>query len=68
MIGTEVTVDQPVAAWAMELFLDALRSRPVGEALRATRWAMLGRGNVMGMAYTPYCLATLTLRERSGAA
>jgi hypothetical protein len=44
VIGTEVTVDQPVAAWATELFLDALRTRPVGEALRATRWAMLAAG------------------------
>jgi len=68
VIGTEVTVDQSIAAWAMELFLDAVRTRPVGEALRTTRWAMFGRGNVMGLAYTPYCLATLVLRDRIGAA
>jgi hypothetical protein len=68
VIGTEVTVDQPVAALAMELFLDTLRTRPVGEALRSMRWAMIGRGNVMGLAYTPYCLANLVLRHRIGAA
>jgi hypothetical protein len=68
VIGTEITVDQPVAAHAMELFLDAVRTHPVGEALRAMRWAMIALGNVMGLAYTPHCLATLVLRERNGAA
>jgi hypothetical protein len=68
VIGTEITVDQPVAAWAMELFLDAVRGQPVGEALRTMRWRMIAHGNVMGLAYTPHCLATLALRDREGAA
>ena len=36
--------------------------KTVGEAVRATRWKMFGLGNVMGFAYTPYCLANLSLR------
>jgi hypothetical protein len=34
----------------------------VGAALRTLRWEMLGRGNVMGLAYTLYCVAALRLR------
>lgn len=63
VIGTEISIDQRVAGWAMELFLAELRTEPVGAALRATRWQMFHRGNLMGLAYTPYCLAVLRLRE-----
>src|SRR5690606_3321506 len=68
VVGTEIAVETHVAAWAMELFLTALRDRSVGEALRITRWTMLGRGNLMGLAYTPYCLANLRLRAGGEAA
>jgi len=61
VIGTEITIDQAVAGWAIELFLDALATQPVGAAIRTMRWRMLARGNVMGLAYTPYCLADLTI-------
>jgi hypothetical protein len=64
VIGTEITIDQGVASWAMELFLTALsQGASVGMALRQTRWAMFRRGNLMGFAYTPYCLANLSLRR-----
>ena len=66
VIGTEITIDQGVAGWAMQLFLTAIaKGATVGMALRETRWTMLRRGNVMGFAYTPYCLAGLTLRKSS---
>jgi hypothetical protein len=45
----------------MEVFLSVLRDRPVGEALRSTRWEMFRGGNLIGLAYTPYCLAGLTV-------
>ena len=48
----------------MELFLSALRAYPVGMALRSVRWRMFSSGNLMGLAYTPYCLAGLTLVSR----
>jgi hypothetical protein len=61
LIGTEVTIGQGLGGWAMELFLTELRQHPVGMALRSARWQMFRRGNLMGLAYTPYCLAGLTL-------
>jgi hypothetical protein len=67
VVGTEVTLEQGLAGWAMELMLAALaRGTTVGNAIREVRWAMLRRGNVMGFAYTPYCLANLALRPSPG--
>jgi hypothetical protein len=64
VIGTEIPIDQAIASWAMGLFFDAVcQGATVGMALRHTRWAMFGRGNLMGFAYTPHCLANLTLRR-----
>lgn len=68
VLGTEITIDQGVASWAMELFFTALwKGATVGTALRQTRWAMFARGNLMGFAYTPYCLANLALRRSESA-
>ena len=61
LVGTEITIEQGLGGWAMELFLSALRVHPVGMALRSVRWQMFRSGNLMGLAYTPYCLAGLTL-------
>jgi hypothetical protein len=61
VIGTEITIEQGVGGWAMELFLSAFRDYPVGEALRSVRWKMFSQGNLIGLAYTPYCLAQLAL-------
>lgn len=64
VIGTEVSLDQRFAGTAMELFLAALHAgASVGQAMRHMRWELLGRGNVMGLAYSPYCAATLALRR-----
>jgi hypothetical protein len=66
VLGTEVKLTQAVAGFAMEHFLAALTAgQTVGAALRSMRWAMLAQGNVMGLAYTPYCLSQLTLRRAS---
>jgi hypothetical protein len=65
VVGTEVLLEQGLAGWAMELMLSSLaRGAAVGEAIREVRWAMLRKGNVMGFAYTPYCLANLKLRNQ----
>jgi hypothetical protein len=66
VIGTEIAIEQGLGGWAMELFLDALRDQPVGEALRSTRWEMIRGGNLIGLAYTPYCLAGLTVSPHGG--
>lgn len=63
VLGTEVTVEQGMAGWAMTGFLRSLvDGASAGQALRELRWRMLGRGNVMGLAYTLYAVAGLRLR------
>jgi hypothetical protein len=61
VIGTEITIEQGLGAWAMELFLSALREYTVGQSLWRVRWTMFRHGNLMGLGYTPYCLAGLKL-------
>lgn len=66
VVGTEVDLEQGLAGWAMEELLSRLvDGLPTGEALHGARWAMLRKGNVMGLAYTPHCLANLALRPVS---
>ena len=49
----------------MRLFLRELAAgKSVGSSLRAMRWTMLRKGNLMGLAYTPFCLANLTVRSQ----
>ena len=63
MIGTEVALEQGLASYFMEHFLGRfVGGATVGHALRDARWHLLGRGNVMGLAYTPYCLSSLRIR------
>jgi hypothetical protein len=66
VLGTEVAVEQGLAGHVAEQFLElvAVRGQRVGDALRQVRWRLLGQGNVMGLAYTPYCLSTLTIRPQ----
>jgi hypothetical protein len=63
VVGTEITVEQGFACLVGEQLLPLLAAgQGVGEALRSVRWDLLRRGNVLGLAYTPFCLANLTLR------
>lgn len=52
VIGTEITIEQGLGGWAMELFLSALRDQPAGAAMRSMRWGMFAHGNLTGLAYT----------------
>jgi hypothetical protein len=62
ILTTEITLELSLAITAMESFLEGLwTGMTTGEALRATRWALLRRGNVMGLSYSPYCDADLSL-------
>ena len=64
MIGPEVAITQEVASWAMELLLHRLAAgEAMGAAVRATRWDMLRRGNLMGLAYTQHCLVDQRYRR-----
>jgi hypothetical protein len=60
VIGTEVSVRLPVAAEAAETLLRRLADEArVAEAIHELRWRLANKGNLIGLAYTPYCLADL---------
>jgi hypothetical protein len=62
ILGTEISVQPPVAFEMAERLLDKITRRvPVGQALYETRWELLNKGNLLGLAYTLYCLADLHL-------
>lgn len=63
VIGTEVTVSQDLASETALLFFSYLLEKDgtVGQAIRRMRFDFLFRGNLMGLAYTPYCSANLHL-------
>ncbi len=64
VIGTETLIDQATASEAMEHFLAAFSGgATAGEAIRLMRWRLLGRGNLLGFCYTPYCAASLRVRS-----
>jgi nucleoid DNA-binding protein len=63
VIGTEVKVPQKMAMAAGETFAGAWLSgkSTVEEALRTVRIKYLEQGNLLGLAYTPYCWSELKL-------
>jgi hypothetical protein len=68
VIGTEIILVQEVANEAAEELLAVMNRKDksgnpvgVGEALRQMRLHFLGKGNLLGLAYTPYCSAELKL-------
>jgi hypothetical protein len=66
VLGTEVAVEQGMAGWVAHLLLRRLATdnADIGTALREVRWEMLERGNVMGLAYTPFCVSGLRMRPQ----
>ncbi len=64
VVGTEVTLHQQLANEASEtFFLKFWAGSGLGESLRFMRLQFLGKGNLMGLAYTPYCSAELKLAD-----
>jgi hypothetical protein len=66
VIGTEVSIRLPLATEVAELiFKRMLETKPdgelfsIGEAIQQMRWSLLNKGNLLGLAYTPYCLSSL---------
>ena len=60
VIGTEIAVILPLAAEISEsLFKKIASDIPVGQAMREVRWELANKGNLLGLAYTLYCLANL---------
>jgi hypothetical protein len=60
VIGTEVSmlVDSAYTV-AEEIIRHLSEGGQVGRAVREMRWRLLNEGNVIGLAYTPYCRAIL---------
>lgn len=68
VIGTEILLLQELASEAAEQILVTMSSKSgdgtfvgVGKAMRQMRLHFLGKGNLLGLAYTPYCSADLKL-------
>jgi hypothetical protein len=68
VIGTEILLLQEVAGEAAEQLFVTMQSKNVdgeyfgiGKAMRQMRLHFLGKGNLLGLAYTPYCSADLKL-------
>jgi hypothetical protein len=61
VIGTEITVLQPLASEAAAQFFSHFQrdNMNVGQALQQMRMHFLMKGNLLGLAYTPYCSADL---------
>jgi hypothetical protein len=63
IIGTEVTVHQLLANEFGAEFLKHFQTETAGEALRRTRNRLLCKGNLMGLAYSAYCLSALRISD-----
>lgn len=63
VIGTEITVFEPLATAFAESFLKAFGSGiELGEAVRIARLALLKQMNPLGLAYIPFAMANLSLK------
>jgi hypothetical protein len=68
VLGSEVAVEQGLASLILETFLRRFAAgATVGQALHEVRWDLFRRGNVMGLAYTAYCLSGLRIRPTMAA-
>jgi hypothetical protein len=66
VVGTEIPVAQPVASEIARRFyayFTGTQPLPVGAALQRARLDLLAKGNVSGLAYTPFCSMDLELEE-----
>jgi hypothetical protein len=64
VVGTEVTLDQSVASEAaFELIRHLAVQTPVAEAIKRMRLHLLGKRNLMGLAYTPFCSGALQFSD-----
>jgi hypothetical protein len=65
IIGTEVSVLAPVAMQISELVFEKMLkgNMSVGQAMYQTRWELANEGNLLGLAYTLYCLANLHISK-----
>jgi hypothetical protein len=63
VIGTEITIFEPIATSFAENFLQAFsQGVEVGEAIRRSRLALLKQSNPLGLVYIPYTMAGLHIK------
>jgi hypothetical protein len=64
VIGTEITVFEPLARAMAEAILPAfLTGTPLGQAVRQARLSLLATGNPIGLCYLTFALASLTVEQ-----
>jgi hypothetical protein len=62
VIGTEITVFEPLARAFAEAALDRfLSGAPIGEAVRQARLSLLKDGNPLGLVYVPFVIGSLRM-------
>jgi hypothetical protein len=66
VIGTEITVFEPLAQTFAETFLAGfVAGLPLGRAVRQARLTLLGQQNPLGLVYIPYAYAGLRLVQQA---
>jgi hypothetical protein len=62
IIGTEISVVLEVAVSVGEMLLTSFtEGEAIADAIHSMRWQLVNRGNLLGLAYTSYCLADLKI-------
>lgn len=71
VIGTEISIRLQLATEVAQLIITKLLEKKsdgemhsIGEAIQHMRWTLLNKGNLLGLAYTPYCLSSLHFANR----
>jgi hypothetical protein len=66
VIGTEITVFEPLATTFAQIFLaEIIARKTVGAAMRSARLQVLqDQWNPLGLVYIPYAMATLRLSDQ----
>jgi hypothetical protein len=65
VIGTQITVFEPLAQRFAESFLQSFRAgQPLGRAIRTARLALLAQRNPLGLVYQPFGYAGLKLEQQ----
>ncbi|WP_163567966.1 hypothetical protein [Fodinicola feengrottensis] len=66
VIGTEITVFEPMAAAFAQDCLHAflVEGHPIGAAVTRARISLLAAGNPLGLAYIPYVLPSIRMEKQ----
>jgi CHAT domain-containing protein len=60
VVGTEISIRLPLAVKVAENFFQRVAAgETIGGAMHGVRWDLANKGNLLGLAYTPYGLSSL---------